>query len=788
MNLSALEILDYDSVLKILAEEAHSEPGALAGQSLTPDLTAPEILNSWAKIKEARAILDETQSPSFHELVDLTPLIKELAPERALLEPTDLLIISQVAAVSRRTLEYFKPYPESAPLLSTLAGELNPFSPLVEDLEKSIGPEGEILDSASPLLFSLRQEQSQARSSLTLKLTELMRSEEFKPLIRDEIVTTRGGRFVVPVRAGAAGRSRGMVHDWSKSGATAYLEPMETVEDNNRLAYLRNREKEEIRRILESLSARCRAHSEDLLLAVSSLTKLDLIMAQARLARDWRAVTPEYCPGEGFDLRELRHPILEKRLRDQGRNMVPLDLTVSPASPMLVISGLNTGGKTVALKTLGLNLALACSGLPIPAQNGSRLDFPEDILAIMGDGQDLTADLSTFSGHVRAIGQVLKEARPGVVILLDEIGGGTDPAEGAALGLAVLEKLRLSGALCLAATHFHLLKSWAALTDGVIPVAVKSSRDGRPVYGLAYGSPGFSGGLAMARRLGLPEELVARAENYLEDGQKEAIALLQRLEDERAALFEERTELARVRRSLAVTESETRAKLTKETEALKRKSIEQDKDIKSALARHRRELADLKEQIQKELKEGLRPDPAAVNLKAAESAQRLADVRPVLIEEKPAMPIEDVKPGDSVLVLKLGCSGTVKSVNPEKNEALIEAGGLSIKACLSELYPPKEKSHVPRTRVTFTVAQDDEKGLSLNLLGQTVAEATVVIDREIDRALIRGQSRLTIIHGLGTGRLRRGIAEHLKTHPKVREFFHPNDVPGGQGITTVELD
>jgi DNA mismatch repair protein MutS2 len=603
----------------------------------------------------------------------------------------------------------------------------------------------------------------------------------------DEIVTTRGERFVVPVRAGAASRSRGLVHDWSKSGATAYLEPIETVEDNNRLAYLKNREKEEIARILASLSSQCRDQAEALAKSAAALTLLDLYLAQGRLARAWRATTPLYQPGDGFELKALRHPLLEKRLSQSGRAIVPLDLMADPHEPVLVISGLNAGGKTVALKTLGLTLALAATGLPIPAAWGSRLDFPVEVIAVMGDNQDLTADLSTFSGHVKAINATLKEAREGVVILLDELGGGTDPAEGAALGLAVLEQIRHSGAICLAATHYHLIKSWAALTPGVVSVAVRSSPLGQPVYGLSYGSPGFSGGLAMARRLGLPEELVAKAESYLDEGQKEALALLKRLEDERAALHKEREDLSLARQKLTQTEAATRASLQKQTEAFKRQSQELDREVKAALGRHRREMGELKKTLLASLEAGQTPDPVALNVKAATLAKELAAKRPKEALSPVTPPLTTVNVGQRVLVGKLSRVGVVKAYNPEKDEALVETGGLTVKAALAELFTAQSEDETPKNRVTLTVSRDDRDGLALNLLGQTVAEATSLVDREIDRALLRGQKRLTIIHGQGTGRLRKGLAAYLKTHPKVAELIWPGEGPGGHGVTTVEL-
>ncbi|MDR2422379.1 MAG: hypothetical protein LBE01_03275, partial [Deltaproteobacteria bacterium] len=391
MNSQTLDILDYEGALKELAELTHSEPGRAAALSLRPFDRSEAILASWARIEEARALLATAESPEFRDLSDLGPLLKALGPEGAVLEPLELLAVAKVAAASRAALEFFGRQKTVAPLLAALAEELSPFKPLREDLERSVGPDGDVLDSASPALARIRQDLASSKVALAQRLAELIRSPEFKPFVMDDIVTTRGDRFVVPVRAGAAGRSRGLVHDWSNSGATAYLEPLEAVEDNNRLAYLKNREKEEIFRILSKLSSQCRAEALNLSASAAALTRLDLIMAQGRLAQSWRAATPEHKPGLGFNLKDLRHPLLEKRLAQEGRRLVPLDLVATPEAPLLVISGLNAGGKTVALKTLGLALALAATGLPIPAAEGSWLDFPADVLAVMGDNQDLAA-------------------------------------------------------------------------------------------------------------------------------------------------------------------------------------------------------------------------------------------------------------------------------------------------------------------------------------------------------------------------------------------------------------
>jgi DNA mismatch repair protein MutS2 len=787
MDKTTLEMLEYDGVLQWLAEETHSEPGADRALGLLPELSAEQIKQSWAAISEAKSILDTSESPDLRDHLDLGFLLARLGPEGARLEPDELRLVGLEAETSTRVRQWFGTAEVEFPTLAPLAADLNDFSDFTSLLARTLGPDGEILDSASPRLAQLRLELGSTRSALTMKLSDLMRSEEFQPVLMDELITTRNERFVLPVRASAAGRRRGLVHDWSKSGQTAYLEPLETVEDNNRLAKIKLEERREIERILARVSAICRELTPALALAGTALTQIDVVMAQARLAVVWRAGRADHVPGAGLKFIAARHPLLERRLTAAGRAVVPLDLTVGPENPVTVISGTNTGGKTVALKTLGLVAVMALAGLPLPVSDGSHLDFPSKVVAVMGDRQDMSSDLSTFSGHIRALDGVLKTAEKGVLTVIDELGSGTDPSEGAALGLAVLEKLVGSGALVVAATHFHLIKSWAAVTPGVVSVSVNTSPSGTPVYGLSYGTPGFSGGLMMARRLGLAEDLVDRAESFLDDGHRRAVEILKRLDEERGALAAERQALFEARKLVQERERQRQDLFERERTSFNRQAREQAAAIKSQLTVNRREFEALKEELRKAAGEGNQSALVRLSLRRAEQEKELEAVKPNIIEPGPGRPASDLSEGASVFVQSLGRGGTIKYANPEKNEYTVETGGMTVKARREGLFePPKKESRTNRSVVNLTLAPDEPQ-LSLNLLGHTVDEAQSIIDREIDRAIVGGRDRLTIIHGLGTGRLKQGIVSHLKKHPLVRSFASPANTPGGAGITEVEL-
>ncbi len=791
MDQNTLHILEYEAALERLSEETHSEAGRMASLALLPTLAPEEILRSWTLVGEGREILSEGASPDLGEHLDLAVILEPLKVEGAMLDVEELAAVACEARCAKGAKSFFASVAEAAPGLAAMAAELAVFPELIEAIERAIGPDGEILDTASPELARLRLEQAATRHGLTARLTGLMRSDDFRHIVQDELITTRSDRFVVPVRASAAGQKRGLVHDWSKTGATAFLEPLEAVEDNNKLSLLKRREKAEIERILRRLSGASQQAAPELLRSGAILTRLDVIMAQARLARAWNAVRPEYVPGEGFDLRQARHPLLMRRLALEKRQMTPLDLVMEPQKPIVVISGLNTGGKTVAMKTLGLNVLLAKTGLHLPAAEGSRLDFPDEVVAVMGDEQDLASDLSTFSGHVRSLQKILSEARPGFLALLDEIGSGTDPAEGAALGLAVLEKLSASGALVMAATHYQLIKTWAALNEKAASVAVNSSDSGQPLYGLSYGAPGFSGGLNMARRLGLAEDLVEKAESYLDDGQRRAMELLAKLDEERSRLIQAREELTEREMALARTEALLREERKREAEDFARRAQAQNRNITEALASARREFEELKSEMRKAIINRDSSGQVRFSEKKAALDKRLRSARP----EAPAgeKPLGEVREGATVLVGKLGREAVVRSVSADGREVWVDMGGLNVKVSKGDLFAPQAPAASPRSAshkrvVSVTVTPAESFGFSINLLGQTVEEATEAIEKEIDRALRSGQKTLHVIHGYGTGRLRNGVRGFLKSHPRVREFERAPQNAGGDGVTVVALD
>ncbi|MFH1137639.1 MAG: Smr/MutS family protein [Pseudomonadota bacterium] len=780
MDQNTLQLLEYEKLLELLAEYARSGPGAERCLGLRPDLDPPAMRRSWRLIDEAREVLGLAGAPPLSGLLDLTVVLVRLEVEGVILRPLELLGVLQVVRTSRLARKFIRSQAERAPLLLEMSENL-PVWPEMEDaFERSISPEGEILDSASSGLARVRREFSGLRGAIQDRLAVLMRSDEARHAVQDNIVTRRGGRYVIPLKVGSRRSVPGLVHDFSSSGQTAYVEPMEVVEDNNRLNFLRRQEKKEIEKVLIRLSSMAAGAAPEIKAAGELLAELDVIFSQGALSRSQQAAAPLFDPDAGLFFSQARHPLLLSRSAEDGRRTEPLDLKLLPGARVLVISGINAGGKTVALKTLGLLALMAQTGLHIPAAEGSRVCRFDHILAAMGDEQDLESALSTFSGHIRRLSWILGRATPRSLVLLDELGSGTDPAEGAALALAVLDELRGRGSYVVAATHYHLLKAWAHLTGGVENAAVRTNQ-GRPVFGLEYGSPGFSDGLAMARGLGLDPEIVARAETYLDDGQKKTIALMQRLEEERAELHQVRLEHEVLNEELGSTlaraktaESKRQRDFQEDMKTLKAKVDQAIRRAENEFVEARRKIGGTSVQI-----------AAAVGRfrQAKEELRQTVQPAEVRVEE-----LKAIRPGDVVLVRSLDKNGEVVAVHEAKGKVEVLVGGVKVWTGKKDLAQAKGRKKEKEERVWVNTGSFSQSPFELNLLGMTVDEALPVVEKSLDQATLGGVKSLAIIHGVGTGRLREAVCGFLKENPQVKGFYRPERRAGGEGVTMVELN
>ncbi|MBF0530380.1 MAG: hypothetical protein HQK55_14130, partial [Deltaproteobacteria bacterium] len=666
--------MEYQSLLNILAEEAQSETGAEYCRRLRPDLSPEDMLGHWRMIGEAKGILAVEGPPPLGDLPEAGTILSRLSMAGLVLRPLDLVAILKVVRVSRLVRGFILARRETAPLLAELAGDIQVYPELEHSLERSLGPEGEILDTASVELTRIRRELSQLRGAIQNTLTSLMRADQSKNVVQDQIITRRGGRYVIPVRVSARKEIHSLVHDYSKSGATAFIEPLEVVEDNNRLNFLRRKEKQEIERILARLTAMAAQIVDGLTASQNLLTRLDSLMAMAVLSRRQRAWAPELDMNGGVDLRQARHPLLIARSTstwpESAPMVVPLDLKLTPDQRTLVVSGINAGGKTVAMKTLGLLILMAQTGFHLPVAEGSRLPFFDQILAAMGDEQDLSSDLSTFSGHIRRLNSILSMAADRTLILLDELGTGTDPTEGAALALAVLDELKERQAWVMAATHYHLLKAWAQMTPGAGNASVRTDENGRPVFGLDYGTPGYSAGLAMARDFGLDPEVIRRAESYVDEGQKKTLELIGRLEKERAGLAAEKAECAGLTEELALA-------LARTTAADKKRALAHETELKSVKQRVDQAIAQAEAQMQ-EVRRQIKTVPRSAPKLMPQVAQIKSQLRQVVPQPVRPVQLTSVKPGDRVLVISLGKEGRVLTINGLRGQGDIDLDGYKV--------------------------------------------------------------------------------------------------------------
>ena len=793
MRLGTLEALEYDALLERLAGHSQSPLGRRLALELEPSTDVAAIRLALGRTTEAARYMAERGRFGLGGLADPEPLLASLRVGGVRLEAAELL---EVASYIERALELRDAIggaEDDYPLLGAVARELPDLSRPLAEIRSKILPTGEIDESASPELRRVRREIQRLRADVQRSLERLIR-DRAPEAIQDEIITIRNGRFVVPVRSDFRSRIKGVMHGSSSTGQTLFIEPLDTIEQNNELAALREREEAEIAAILSGLTDSLRRSFDAVTALVDGLAELDFCAAKARLSNDFSCVEPEMREDGALRLEGARHLLLEANLRDQGLAIVPMTLDLAPGSRVLVISGPNAGGKTVVLKTVGLCALMAQSGLHVPAVD-ARLPVFEQVLVDIGDHQSLAANLSTFSAHVRNISSMIERLRAPALVLLDEIGTGTDPDEGAAIAIAVLERLRAAGAYVIASTHYNRLKIYASNTEGVGNAAVEfDEKTLEPTYRLLVGLAGSSSGIEIARRLGLQPEVVDAAGDLMSVTDREAAEYLRRL---KAATDEAR---------------ELRVALDEEREAVAKRYTELDLDFQKRERQRAAELARVLEESVKEFEAeakrliaGAKDRTEQARLrKAAETGaarmrgaarQRVAQLRPraeqaVATTERPAKALGPVEPGVDVFVPKMNQRGTVESVSGDRVE--VRMGMLKMRVGLDEVERVAPSGDGPAaTRlpagVKVDLASEEMVSRELNLIGRRGDEAQDLLDKFLDEAFLGSLGEVRVIHGFGTGALKRAVTEVLTRHPHVASFGPAPSSQGGGGATLVEL-
>jgi DNA mismatch repair protein MutS2 len=663
---------------------------------------------------------------------------------------------------------------------------------LVRFLDGKVSAAGQLEDRCSTDLLRIRRQIASLSSRLEAELRAIVSRSEVSRGLQDTFIALRNNRHVLPVRIDAQGMVDGIVHALSSSGATVYMEPLSTVPLNNELVRLKEQEEVEIQRLLLEFSDLLRSRLGELRGLLRDLGELDLMQARAILAEEMDGIDPDFV-AEGSSqgtlllLSSARHPLLERALRDSGRELIPLDLSLEREAPVLVVSGPNTGGKTVALKTVGLLSLMAQSGLKIPAKE-ARLPLFRKVLIDIGDHQSISDSLSTFSARMANISDMAREIAGPALVLLDEVGSGTDPEEGAALGASIIDFFRRRGALVLATTHQQGIKAYASHTAGVTNGSMEFDEDSlRPLYRLRSGVPGRSGGLDMAERLGLPGDIVRQARALL-PRQREILdsylRSLQNLQEELEKKLAEAEEAARMSRQRDMERERSESRLSQEREIRFARSLEET----SALMRREWESL-LGEISDRESEKRLRREMQRRESDLLESARATLPVDLVPNRSVPSRRgMLSLAPGAKVRILSLGLEGTVERVDADR--VTLRSGSKVVQARREDLEtteePPPGKPTLP-PGVHLTRAHEPEMKNELNLTGRRVEEALALLDKFLDDASLSALSPLRIIHGLGTGRLRAAIRKFLETHPQVEGFSEAGEREGGGGATVVRL-
>ncbi len=796
MNANSFNVLEFDRIRALLQQYAGSAEGVARLSDLRPLTEQPAVREALARTTEAVVLLRAVGRQPYHDLPSPAEALLCARMKGAHLEPRALAdLASFIEGGVEVALRVARA--EGTQRLSRLASEVRDTRDVAAQVRRALLPSGEVADDASPRLADLRRTLLRLKAQLTSVMEGYLRSRDAERLLQDRIITTRNDRFVLLLKADQKGQLPGIVHGSSGSGASFFLEPLPAVELNNDIVSLQDEERSEVLRILEQLTSGVRERADDIAHLSFVMGELDAAQAMALLAVEMDAHPPQIVEErDGIELVDSRHPLLMPRVAERlgisRRNEpVPVSLRVGGEAPVLVISGPNTGGKTVALKTVGLFALMAQCGLHVPAAPGSRLPVFRRIYADIGDEQSIAENLSTFSSHLAVIVEMTRDLAKPALVLLDEVGAGTDPTEGGALGVAIVEHFRTQGATVIATTHHGLMKAYALSTPGVACASFGYRPDSyEPTFRLTLGAPGRSLALEMAERLGLPAAVVADARSRRDEKEQQAEALLARLEREQAELERERqlvdglkleAESARARALIA--EREMQARKRREVEVLARDLRRRTEEAERKAAEAIREAVAKLEASQKAA--ALAPRVRTDALRAIRDARDEVLRDPELaIPEEREEPQAPIVVGGRVRVTALGVTGEVLAFQGDTVEVAVAGKRLRV---------PQDQlvalggGRTSRPAPVFVEAPSKQVPAEINLIGLTVEEARERVDKLLDDAALSERREIRVIHGFGEGKLRKAVAQMLKAHPLVSSWRSGAPNEGGGGATIVEL-
>lgn len=788
MNKKVLKTLEYDKIIEKLTTYAASPMGKKSCQELLPSSDYQEILSWQEETRDALGRLFKSGFLSFHGLSDIRPYLRLLEINSAL-SAKELLEIARLLAVAAQVREYGTTEDEAMSFdsLNSYFDLLDPLEFLHQRITQCILSADEISDDASHALRDIRREIKQTNIAIHNKLTSIINSQSNKTILQDALITVRNGRYCVPVKAEYKNTFSGMIHDQSSSGSTLFIEPMAVVQLNNRLKELDIKEQAEIEKILQGLSSQAASCVRELEENQKLLTKLDFIFARAKYAKDYLGTEPVFNTDGIVDLKQARHPLLDPK------TVVPIHIYIGESFDMLLLTGPNTGGKTVSLKTVGLFQLMGQAGLHIPAFEGSRLSVFSDIFADIGDEQSIEMNLSTFSSHMTNIVRILKEAQPDSLVLLDELCGGTDPTEGAALAISILSDLHTGHIRTIATTHYAELKMYAMDTPGVENGCCEFDLDTlSPTFRLLIGIPGKSNAFAISQRIGLPEYIIEQARSQIDVSAIDFENMLSELEKNKAEIEREQAELIRTRQEL----DRLRQELRDHQDDIKEK---RDAMLRDAREEAHRILSDAKDVADESIRKynAWARHPGQDNTKKMEARRSDLRGRMSKLEKKLAYKTqkarqihepEDFRVGDSVFVTSLNLNGTVKTAANKNGELVIQMGFLSSMVNYKNLELLEEKKEQKKdsgVRDHYSINKSATIKPEINLLGCTVDEAISKLEKYLDDAIIAGMTSVRVVHGKGTGALRKGIHEYLRHLKFVKSYQLAEFGEGDAGVTIV---
>lgn len=781
----ALQTLEFDAVRRLLEGCMSADLGRALLPSVMPHADLPRIMHQQRETSEGKRLLLEETPPSLQQLIDPRPLLDQVAQHGKVLEPSDLLDVQFLLLTARQVKRFFGHLAERFPLLAALIQPMETVDHLERRIEQVVDPRGDIKDSASPQLQEIRHELRRTRERVRRRLDGHL--TQHKEVVQEALITLRNNRYVIPLRTDYQRLLRGIVHDHSASGATVFVEPLDVLEFNNRLVELAAAEDAEVHRILRDMTTVVWQGQSQIRQLADILGQVDYILARARLSQMLQAHEPRFSEDGSLELIRARHPLLVAQHRQGGREVVPATIAISPATQTLVITGPNTGGKTVLLKTLGLLTLMAQAGLHIPAEEGSSIALFRRVCVDIGDEQSIVQNLSTFSGHMQHIVRFLQETDERSLVLMDELGAGTDPAEGGALAIAILEHLYRRGAKTVVTTHHNAVKLHAHLHEGMDTAVMEFDTETlQPTFHVRMGHFGGSNAFAISRRLGMPAEVLAEAHSYLSADEHRLADVAERLQEELRQVDHLRREVEREQDATAQARRQYEAQLA-EIEQERRRQLEQTADKVDrvlAEARHRLDAA-----IQQLRQQGSSPvvAPARTLLRQVE-----ADLGAITAPMTPAaIAIRPLQVGEEVWLPKWRVRGVVLKWPAAGELVEVQAGHMTLKVPVAQVEPLGETTPHEKVRpLSFRASRPDvggEVSAELNLIGWRVADALPYLDKYLDTAVAAGLQRARIIHGKGSGRLRAAVHELLESHPHVKAHLPCAPEEGGWGATLVEI-